>query len=80
MYDLPTKPRKKGDKRRLDVNETVEAEAMPAMILRQIVREAVESYLPPRALQAALVAEESERAGLQMLASGIKEYGIDAIL
>lgn len=80
VYDLPTKPRKKGDKRRLDVNETVEAEAMPAMILRQIVREAVESYLPPRALQAALVAEESERAGLQMLASGIKEYGIDAIL
>ena len=33
-----------------------------------------------RPLQAALVAEESERAGLQMLASGIKEYGIDAIL
>ena len=80
VYDLPTKPRKESDKRRLDVNETVEAEAMPAMILRQIVREAVESYLPPRALQAALVAEESERAGLQMLASGIKEYGIDAIL
>ena len=27
-YDLPTKPRKAGERRRLDVKETVEAEAM----------------------------------------------------
>ena len=29
-FDLPTKPRKSTDKRRLDIAETVEAEAMPA--------------------------------------------------
>ena len=79
-HDLPTKPRKKGDRRRLDVVETVEAEAMPASTLRSIVREAVESYLPPRALEVALAAEQSEREGLRRLAGGIRDYGIDAIL
>ena len=66
-YALPTKPRKPSERRRPDVLATVEAEAMPAGDLRAIVRSAVESYLPAGALQAARIAEESERAGLLAL-------------
>lgn len=60
-YDLPAKPRKKGDKRALHVTETVEAEAMPAGVMRSILRSRIEVLLPPNALAVAKVAEESER-------------------
>lgn len=68
-YDLPTKPRKPGDRRALHVAYTVEAEAMPANILRGMLRDRIESLLPARALEVAKVAEANERAGLMMLAS-----------
>ena len=61
QYDLPTKPRKQSDRRRLDIQETVEAEAMPANTMRALVRDAVESYLAPGALQIARIAERHER-------------------
>ncbi len=67
-YDLPTKPRKETDKRSLHVERTVEAEAMPARILRQLLRENIEALLPPDALRVAKVAEESERGMLIDLA------------
>ena len=60
QYDLPTKPRKTTDRRRLHIQETVEAEAMPAHIMRALVREKVESYLQPGALEVAKAAEQSE--------------------
>jgi len=63
-YDLPTKPRKAGDRRSLHVAETVEAEAMPAAIMRTLLRDAVESLLPDNALEVARAAEESERSFL----------------
>ncbi len=58
LYDLPTKPRKATDRRRLDIHETVEAEAMPAADLRSIVRLAVEAHLPSYALRVAQEAED----------------------
>ncbi len=61
-YDLPTKPRKASDKRVSDLRETVEAEAMPAALLRRLLRSEIEALLPPRALEIARVAEESERS------------------
>ena len=67
-YDLPAKPRKAGERRRLDVKATVEAEAMPAGILRRMVRDAVEAFLPANALRAAKEAEASERAMIRRLA------------
>ena len=67
-YDLPTKPRKSGDRRSQHVKETVEAEAMPARELRSLLREHVESWLPAGALQAAKVAEASEREQLNRMA------------
>ena len=68
-YDLPTKPRKEGDKRSLQVAYTVEAEAMPARDLRAILRLEVETLLPERALEVALVAEQSERQHLHRMAA-----------
>ena len=79
-FDLPTKPRKAGERRRLDVKETVEAEALPAATMRSMVREAVEAYLPAGALNVAKVAEESERKGLRALGLLIQSEGMAGIL
>ena len=70
-FDLPTKPRKRTERRRLDIAETVEAEAMPANVLRRIVRATVESYLPSDALDVAREAEKSEKMSLHFLAQAI---------
>ncbi|MGR3494071.1 hypothetical protein [Citreimonas sp.] len=67
-YDLPTKPRKTTDRRALHVQETVEAEAMPARILRDILRREIEAWLPPDALDAVKVAERSERDHIRRMA------------
>ena len=69
LYDLPTKPRKESDRRSRHVQVAVEAEAMPASCLREIVRNAIEEYLPSGALHVARVAEESEREHLLRMAS-----------
>lgn len=69
--DLPTKPRKAGDRRAQHVAETVEAEAMPAHVMCELLRDAVEALLPDGALEAAKVAEQSEREGLRALAAGL---------
>ena len=60
-HDLPIKPRKKNDRRALHVEHTVEAEAMPAKILRRIVIDEVEVLLPENALAVARASEESEQ-------------------
>lgn len=73
-YDLPTKPRKESDRRSLHVKYAVEAEAMPAHVLRHLLRDRIETLLPPDALRVTKVAEESEREGLEMLA-GMYERG-----
>ena len=67
-YGLPTKPRKEGEKRAKHIQFTVEAEAMPVSILRDLLRDKVESFMPREALAVAKAAEESERAGLIALA------------
>lgn len=66
-YNLPTKPRKKSDRRSKQVEATVEAEAMPSHILRGLLRDQIESLLPEGALESTKVAEQSEREGLQIL-------------
>jgi hypothetical protein len=68
QYDLPTKPRKESDRRSLHVPYSVEAEAMPASILRRLLRDEVEALLPTGALAIAKVAEQSERAHINHMA------------
>lgn len=67
-YDLPGKPRKETDRRALHITETVEAEAMPAHILRAELRACIEAFLPQGALAVIRVAEESERQHLLRMA------------
>ena len=66
--DLPKNARKATDKRSSHVQYTVEAEAMPAKLMRELVRSHVESLLPEHALQQARIAEAEERMGLERLA------------
>lgn len=68
-YDLPKNLRKLTDKRSLHVLHTVEAEAMPARVLRGLVRDAVEQHLPDGAMELAVASEYAERAALVRLAS-----------
>ena len=78
--ELPTKPRKKTDKRRLDISETVEAEAMQAHYLRTLLRNEIEALLPPNELKVIQAAEQSEQEGLMMLGNKISEDGLDSLL
>lgn len=66
-HHLPTKPRKDTDRRRLDIAETVEAEAMLAGTLRGILRTALEAYIPEGALEAVAAEEELVQAQIEMM-------------
>ena len=79
-YDLPTKPRKAGARRRLDLEVTVEAEAMPAATMRALVWDAVEGYLPGGALEVARMSEEAARHRLRRLGESVGAHGLDAFL
>lgn len=67
-FNLPTKPRKESDRRSQHIDCAVEAESMPAKILRGILRGKVEALLPEHALAVANVAEQSERKHLDDMA------------
>ena len=49
----------------------------PAAVLRGLLRAKVESYLPARALEIARVAEQSEQAGLRLLAGNVQALGLE---
>ncbi len=67
-FDLPAKPRKMTDRRALHIKETVEAEAMPAGVLRDLLRQEIEALLPQDALAVAKVEEQSARDHFDHLA------------
>lgn len=71
-HGLPTKPRKAGEARAPEIRATVEAEAMPAALLRGILRDRIEALLPADALGVARVAEASERRLLLGLAEELR--------
>ena len=75
LYDLPTKPRKAGDVRSQHVKATVEAEALPAHLLREMLRSHVEALLPQGALDTVKIAEKSERDHLRLMA-GMFDEGV----
>jgi hypothetical protein len=71
QYDLPTKPRKKTDKRSPEVKRTVEAEAMPPAILIRLLRHKIESLLPRGLLETMREIEEQEQEVLLQLADAL---------
>ena len=66
---LPTKPAK--DRRGGFQGDTVEAEAMPAGVLRRILCEAIEGYIDPHEAAALEAAEASERELLLSMAASL---------
>jgi hypothetical protein len=68
--DLPTKPRKRGERRARHITATVEAEAMPAGIMRGLLRAEIEALLPDGLIDSVRAAEESERGVLLSMAEG----------
>lgn len=72
-HDLPTKPRKDSDRRALYIRETVEAEAMPANVLRKLLSDNIEALLPPDAVQAAAIEEGAARDWFEKLAMITRE-------
>jgi hypothetical protein len=70
---LPTKPPKKGDTRGGFTGRTVEAETIPAGVMRRLLREKIESFIPEQEWKAIKVAEESERGYLWSLAETLGE-------
>ncbi len=70
-WDLPTRPTKTSDTRSAGfVGGSVEVDAIPPSTLRQLVREAIEQHIDPRALRLTWMAERSERDLLTDIAAG----------
>ena len=74
--ELPSKPRKRGEKRRPDILRTVEAEAMPADALRALLRRTAEEYLPPRALEITRTVEAQEQQSILAMAAAVRRLGV----
>jgi len=74
-YNLPTKPRNENDQRSPEIERTVEVEALPAEVLRKLVREEIERYLPKGELDVIRVAEESERKHLRTIGEMMSRHG-----
>jgi hypothetical protein len=67
-YELPTRPTKQTDSRaaRFD-GESVEVDALPATVLRDIVETAILSHIDEEALRLTRIAEQSERDVLRRI-------------
>lgn len=61
-YQLPTRPTKKKDPRAKNFEgDSVEVDALPSPVLRELVRDAIEQWIDPEALRLTRIAEQSER-------------------
>ena len=68
-FNLPTKLRKKGEKRAPELRRTVEAEALPAEVTIRLVEEAIDRWLPAWVVEQERRQEAAERDTLARLAS-----------
>lgn len=69
-YDLPTRPTKQTDTRAAAFEgESVEVDAMSSLVLRDLVRDAIEYYIDDNALEITKVAERSEREILERMSN-----------
>lgn len=72
-WSLPTRPTKKTDSRsKTFTGESVEVDAIPAPMLRDLVNAAIERHVDHRQLQITRMYEESERDVLLSLAGGVR--------
>ena len=73
LHDLPTKPRKESEQRCPDIDETVEAEAMPVELLLDLLRRKLDVFLRAGALEKAKQVESRVKRDLLDLADWIDE-------
>jgi hypothetical protein len=71
LYDLPTKPAKRKDKRPSRIKRTVEAEAMPPTTLLRLLRDEIEDLLPRGTLEVVKEIEQEERQLLLEVADAL---------
>lgn len=71
---LPTRPTKKSDSRsKTFIGESVEVDAIPTVVLKQLVTTAIERHIDPVQLAVTRQVEQQERAGLLAMAQGWSE-------
>lgn len=69
--ELPTRPTKKSDSRSKNFSgESVEVDAIPSSILRDLVRGAIEQHIDQHRLEITRIVEEQERTSLETMAAG----------
>ena len=73
---LPTKPRKDTDRRSLQVESTVEAEAVPAPAMRAMLAEELRQFIPDSTLATQRFNDFEERTSLKHIAQAISHYGV----
>jgi hypothetical protein len=73
--NLPTRPTKKTDSRSKNfIGESVEVDAIPPKVLREIVEECITQHVDDSAYSVLLAAEESEKASLMNLIDSRETY------
>lgn len=74
QYNLPTRPTKKSDSRSKSFKgRSVEVDALPNHVLRELARECITRHVDERALHTLKVAEASERATLKRWVDSLTE-------
>jgi hypothetical protein len=72
-WNLPTRPTKQSDSRaKRWRGDSVELDAIPPNLLRQLVRDSIERHISPERLRVIEVAETSEREVAEIFISGLK--------
>ncbi|MGV7697854.1 hypothetical protein PJM27_19520 [Mycobacterium kansasii] len=71
LHRLPTRPTKKSTHAATFVGDSVEVDAMPSAVLRDVVRQAIERWIDPELLRLTRIAEDSERAILRQIAGEV---------
>jgi hypothetical protein len=72
-FSLPTRPTKREGNSHAHgfEGESVELDALPPHVLRDMVREVIELHISSRSLEVLRAAEESEREGIRALIGGV---------
>ena len=78
-YNLPEKPRKRGERRMTGVQSTVEAEAMPVELLNSLLVTAIQEHLDDDRVEEARLETVEIQQKLGHLASYIEKNGLDQI-
>ncbi len=72
-HQLPTRPSKSSDSRAKGfAGESVEVDALPASVLREVVEEAITQHLDPDAYDLTMSVEDSERTVLANMVGGLR--------